>query len=148
MLYVLCADHESAIGLVSRTLCWVIKKATRSEIVHCAIGDDRVVLEQTRAGTRLVEFHTYTMHYPGLRWIVEVPGTPGKPIECYADDKPGYVRPILSWISRGAVSSRDCVQSCRTVLAAAGVQTPRSITTPAALLSHLRSRGFHAVPTS
>lgn len=116
--------------------------------MHCAIGDGTIVLEQTRVGPRVYPFDAYVMACPGLRWWVEVPADPPDLRRLAETRAPGLITPIASWLSRGVVPSRDCVQIVRATLAWVGQPVPRRVTTPGRLFKHLCSEGFHAEPVA
>ena len=135
-----------AVEPLQKLKLWIIKFVSRAPIYHVAVGFRGVVLNPTMAGVVYHVQDDYESMTPTLAASADVQTSTEIDLgrwEKYAGVQIDYWPPFKRWLLRGRCPLvYDCLCIALSCLQDAGLDPPRTITTPAKLLAWLRSEGF------
>lgn len=128
----------------TRVLNWLIKLASRSRIVHCAIADNDYVLS-VYADKTMYHYLRQYIRFPNTRHVIRV--TLKKPIsiEGRGRENNRIMPSILKWFTLGRVQTDDCVCVTKQVLAEGGVEVDQWAWNPRGLYEWLKAEGYEEV---
>ena len=118
-------------------LVWAVGFRGRG-LIHVAVGCGHEVVQPTLTGFERWPLVEYGIRSRRLVGVFIIPGD----VELPAGGTVPLFLSLLHWLTRGRVSSGDCVSYAVRVLGRVGVEVPSSVLKPVHLFDFLRARGF------
>jgi len=124
---------------------WIIRILSASRIVHCAFGDEQVVLSVGFKGNAYFARRVFAERYRGIVGIVKVYGE-NVPLDYFEYDvgkRKAWLPTFWRYLRGGAGPwNEDCLCTTLFCLQAAGIPVPYDIATVAGLFRWLKTHGY------
>lgn len=123
---------------------WATSKLSRSDLIHVAISDTKVVLDPGIFGNVYWEAALFSLKYPRLVWCVEIRGLRDPCLARFEEPlrRTKVCLPtFLRWLTGFRCGARDCVTVVVSALRHAGESVPERVITPQDLFDYLKLRG-------